>query len=95
MGCKDKKGGGKRKLAVLVGAVALAGCSAAKQNVQMLESPLVVGTLAVASQSQCRQFAIDRPKDADVTRRVLAGVIPQFQGCYDGLIAGLADPNAD
>jgi hypothetical protein len=96
MGCssKLKKGGGKRKLAVLVGAVALAGCSASSW--ERIEDPLVINSIAIGTREGCCTAAKEKPGDAAIALRVLDGLGPQIEACRAGLASCLpADPNAD
>jgi len=73
----------------IVCAVVLSACTTYKNLVSTLESPLVVGTVAVASQAECQAQAEKNCSEAAIAKRVMDGVIPQLTACRDGLEAGL------
>ena len=68
----------------------LGGCSALTQVGNAQQNPVVQGTVNVASQKECTQFAKDQPAAAKTTEQYLATLAGATQACVDGINAGLA-----
>lgn len=73
-------------------AMCLAGCATVHRGAGYAANPVVVGTLAVATGSQCQQYAVDHPEDAAALRGYLTAMGSAISGCVDGIGAGLAIP---
>lgn len=69
------------------------GCAGLKSVAGIQQNPLVQGTINVASQAQCKQFAHDEPDDAKTTAQYLSTLHGATAACMDGIAAGLAEPN--
>jgi hypothetical protein len=78
-----------RTMMMAVAVAALAGCATARQGSTYAANPVVVGTLAVATESQCRQYAADHPEDAAALRGYLTATGAAIDGCVGGISAGL------
>ena len=79
--------------ALLVLALALlSGCAALEKGGGYAANPIVVGSVSVASQQQCQQYAGAHAEDAATLRDYLTTTAGAINGCVAGLNAGLATP---
>lgn len=86
------------KMRTLVIAIALSALTAGCSSLQSLferggdaqQNPAVQGAINVASQKQCRQYAVSQPEQARTAGQYLSTVAGAAEACIDGINAGLA-----
>jgi uncharacterized protein YceK len=77
------------RTAIIALALALTGCSTIAKLGNAQQNPVVAGTISVAAQNQCEQFAKDQPDQAKVTGLYLATLAAASSACVQGIQDGL------